>query len=141
MKVAVTLSSRDYDAVLFDLDGVLARTARVRRAVVSREAASGEVPGQPTPRTAHVPPLTGCGTRKSRTRRARTASHQRMLGRYRNGTPGRRSTSGPLDSRARSKHRRTRSPSRPRPAGSTAEPPYTRALPQHTSVQHPPRSS
>ena len=32
MKVAVTLSSRDYDAVLFDLDGVLTRTARVHAA-------------------------------------------------------------------------------------------------------------
>jgi len=32
MKVAVTLSSRDYDVVLFDLDGVLTRTARVHAA-------------------------------------------------------------------------------------------------------------
>ncbi|MCB1948676.1 beta-phosphoglucomutase family hydrolase [Nitrosomonas sp.] len=29
MKAAITLSSRDYDAVLFDLDGVLTKTARV----------------------------------------------------------------------------------------------------------------
>jgi len=32
VNVAVTLSSRDYDAVLFDLDGVLTRTARVHAA-------------------------------------------------------------------------------------------------------------
>ena len=32
MKVAVTLSSRDFDAALFDLDGVLTRTASVHAA-------------------------------------------------------------------------------------------------------------
>jgi len=32
MKVAVTLSSRDYDAVLFGLDGALTRTARMHAA-------------------------------------------------------------------------------------------------------------
>jgi beta-phosphoglucomutase family hydrolase len=32
MKIAITLSPRDYDAVLFDLDGVLTRTARVHAA-------------------------------------------------------------------------------------------------------------
>lgn len=32
MKVVITLSSRDYDAVPFDLDGVLTRTASVRAA-------------------------------------------------------------------------------------------------------------
>ena len=36
MTVAVTLSSRDYDAVLFDLDGVLTRTARVHAAAWKR---------------------------------------------------------------------------------------------------------
>jgi HAD superfamily hydrolase (TIGR01509 family) len=36
MKVAVTLSSRDYDAVLFDLDGVLTRTASVHAAAWKR---------------------------------------------------------------------------------------------------------
>jgi beta-phosphoglucomutase family hydrolase len=36
MNVAVTLSSRDYDAVLFDLDGVLTRTARVHAAAWKR---------------------------------------------------------------------------------------------------------
>jgi beta-phosphoglucomutase-like phosphatase (HAD superfamily) len=29
MEVVITLSSQDYDAVLFDLDGVLTRTASV----------------------------------------------------------------------------------------------------------------
>ncbi len=32
MKVVITLSPRDYDAVLFDLDGVLTRTASVHAA-------------------------------------------------------------------------------------------------------------
>jgi beta-phosphoglucomutase-like phosphatase (HAD superfamily) len=32
MKVAITLSPRDYDAVLFDLDGVLTRTAKAHAA-------------------------------------------------------------------------------------------------------------
>ena len=32
MKVIITLSPRDYDAVLFDLDGVLTRTAGVHAA-------------------------------------------------------------------------------------------------------------
>lgn len=32
MKIAITLSSRDYDAVRFDLDGVLTRTAGVHAA-------------------------------------------------------------------------------------------------------------
>jgi alpha,alpha-trehalase len=32
MLVVITLSPRDYDAVLFDLDGVLTRTARVHAA-------------------------------------------------------------------------------------------------------------
>src|SRR3984893_18420557 len=33
MKVVITLSPRDYDAVLFDLDGVLTRTAGTHAAV------------------------------------------------------------------------------------------------------------
>jgi beta-phosphoglucomutase-like phosphatase (HAD superfamily) len=33
MKAVITLSSRDYDAVLFDLDGVLTRTANVHASV------------------------------------------------------------------------------------------------------------
>ena len=36
MNVAFTISSRDYDAVLFDLDGVLTRTARVHAAAWKR---------------------------------------------------------------------------------------------------------
>ena len=32
MQVVITLSPRDYDAVLFDLDGVLTRTANVHAA-------------------------------------------------------------------------------------------------------------
>lgn len=36
MKVAVTISPRDYDVVLFDLDGVLTRTASVHAAAWKR---------------------------------------------------------------------------------------------------------
>ena len=49
MKAVITLSPRDCDAVLFDLDGVLTRTAGARAgsAVSSGSIAAGAIPAAP----------------------------------------------------------------------------------------------